>query len=68
MMTQYEAQKLKREMQSELEAEQSALWKCAVGILIIVGMSLFGAGPGERRDATSSMSTSTTQASNAGGR
>jgi len=42
MLTEYEAQKLRVEMAGKLESGLPAVAACAVGLLIIVGVALFG--------------------------
>ena len=42
MVTEYEARQLQRDMGRELAGPQGAVWKCAIGILAIVLVALFG--------------------------
>jgi hypothetical protein len=65
MLTHYESEKLKNQMQREMDAERGALWKCAVGFVIIIAMSLFGVGPGEQHELAQAGSAHT---ASAGGR
>ena len=46
-------------------AYKDALWKCAVGFVIIIAMSLFGVGPGEQHELAQAGSAHT---ASAGGR
>jgi hypothetical protein len=43
MLTEYEAQKLQRDMHEELDGATGALLKSAIGLLIILALALFGA-------------------------
>lgn len=43
MMTEYEAQKLKESMYKELNIGPRAVWQCAAGLLIVIGLAVAGA-------------------------
>ena len=54
MLTEYEAQKLTRDyMRRELNATSGVVWKCAVALLLIVALALFGSGIEPQHDVAS---------------
>lgn len=42
MLTEYEAQKLQRDMRHDLDAAPGVVLKCAAGLLLVVVLSLIG--------------------------
>ena len=50
MLSEYEAQKLQHDMKQELEASTGVVYKCAVGLLILLGLAWIGADTGPRQD------------------
>jgi hypothetical protein len=42
MMTEYEAQKLRKSMFRELNVGPLAVWQCAAGLLIVIGLAVGG--------------------------
>lgn len=42
MMTEYEARKLRQAMYQELKGTPATLWKCAMGLAIVVLVALLG--------------------------
>jgi hypothetical protein len=42
MMTEYEAQKLRERMFRELNVGPLAVWQCAAGLLIVIGLAVGG--------------------------
>jgi len=57
-MTEYEAQKLRESMFKELNVGPLAVWRCAAGLLIVIGVAvagaLFGLGPDRSSDVAQS--------------
>jgi hypothetical protein len=51
MVTQYEAQNLKRNMKSELNTTRASVWKCAAGIVGVMVLALLGTASDPRRDS-----------------
>ena len=52
-MTEYEAQKLKESMYKELNVGSRAVWQCAAGLLIVIGLAVAGSSFDLRRDGSS---------------
>jgi len=52
MVTEYEARKLRESMSKEL-AGQLAVWQCAAGLLIVIGVVVLGPSFGLRTDGSS---------------
>lgn len=42
MLTEYQAQKLQRDMRQELDATPGVLLKCAAGLLLVMVLALIG--------------------------
>jgi hypothetical protein len=42
MLTEYEAHKLQRQMQRELEAGSETVWWCTAGLLMLLALLLLG--------------------------
>lgn len=55
MMTQYEAQKLRESMYKELNVGSWAVWQCAAGLLIVIGLAVAGSLFDLRRDGSSNV-------------
>lgn len=53
MMTEYEAQKLRESMYKELNVGPLAVWQCAAGLLIVIGLAVLGASFNPRPDGPS---------------
>lgn len=51
MLTEYEVQKLQRDMKQELDATSGVVLRCAAGLLVVVALSLIGFGIDLQRDA-----------------
>jgi len=50
MVSEYEATKLRRDMQSELDGETRTIFKCVVGLLVVVLLALVSPTVGLERD------------------
>lgn len=61
MLTEYEAQKLQHEMRKELNAAPGVVFRCAAGLLIVVGLAMIGARTEIVNDSTTTASNAATQ-------
>ena len=65
MMTNYEAEKIKQEMERELEASTSTLVKCAVGLIAVVCIVALGTVPPPESNLAAHAPAATAQTANA---